>query len=107
VLIANVGRLQGGIRLLPDAVPDDGYLDVAILTPRTIRDWLVMAAALFRRRGRVPRLEVIRCREVRVTSDRFQDRELDGDLIDRGRALHATVLPRALTVCVPTDQPGG
>jgi YegS/Rv2252/BmrU family lipid kinase len=106
VLVANVGRLQGGIRLLPDALPDDGYLDVAILTPRTLRDWLVMAAALFRRRRRVPRLEVIRCREVRVTSDRSQDRELDGDLIAPGRELHATVLPRALNLCVPADQPG-
>ena len=105
VLIANVGRLQGGIRLLPDALPDDGYLDVAILTPRTLRDWLVMAAALVRRRRRVPRLEVIRCREVRVASDRSQDRELDGDLIAPGRVLHATVLPRALTLCVPADQP--
>jgi YegS/Rv2252/BmrU family lipid kinase len=106
VLIANVGRLQGGIRLLPDAVPDDGYLDVAILTPRSLRDWLAMAVALFRRRRRVPRLEVIRCREVRVTSDRPQDRELDGDLIPRDRVLHATILPRSLRLCVPADQPG-
>jgi diacylglycerol kinase family enzyme len=104
VLIANVGRLQGGIRLLPDALPDDGRLDVAILTPRSIRDWLAMAVALFRRRRRVPRLEVIRCREVRVTSDRPQSRELDGDLIAPDRVLHATVVPRALTLCVPADR---
>jgi diacylglycerol kinase family enzyme len=106
VLVANVGRLQGGIRLLADARPDDGWLDVAILTPRTLRDWLAMAAALYRRRPRVPRLEVIRCREVRVTSDRPQDRELDGDLITRDRTLHATVLPQSLTLCVPTIRPG-
>jgi diacylglycerol kinase family enzyme len=104
VLIANVGRLQGGIRLLPDALPDDGRLDVAILTPRSLRDWLAMAVALFRRRRRVPRLEVIRCREVRVTSDRPQSRELDGDVIAPDRVLHATVLPRALTLCVPADR---
>jgi diacylglycerol kinase family enzyme len=65
-----------------------------------------MAVALFRRRRRVPRLEVIRCREVRVTSDRPQDRELDGDLIPRDRVLHATILPRSLSLCVPADQPG-
>ncbi|GFJ85100.1 diacylglycerol/lipid kinase family protein [Phytohabitans houttuyneae] len=33
VLVANVGRLQGGVRLLTEARPDDGLLDVAILTP--------------------------------------------------------------------------
>jgi diacylglycerol kinase family enzyme len=107
VLIANVGRLQGGIRLLPEAVPDDGYLDVAILTPRTLRHWLAMAGALFRRRQRVPGLEVVRCREVRVTSDRPQDRELDGDLIAPDRVLRAAVLPQALSLCVPADQPAG
>jgi len=30
VLIANVGRLQGGVRLLSEAVPDDGVLDIAV-----------------------------------------------------------------------------
>jgi diacylglycerol kinase family enzyme len=39
VLIANVGRLQGGVRLLTEAEPDDGVLDIAVLTPRTLRNW--------------------------------------------------------------------
>lgn len=40
VLIANVGRLQGGVRLLTDAEPDDGWLDVAVLTPaRSATGW--------------------------------------------------------------------
>jgi diacylglycerol kinase family enzyme len=33
VLIGNVGCLQGGVALLPDATPDDGLLDVAVLMP--------------------------------------------------------------------------
>ena len=36
VLIGNVGRLQGGLKLLPDAAPDDGLLDVVIVAPRTL-----------------------------------------------------------------------
>jgi hypothetical protein len=35
VLVANVGRLHGGIPLLPDAIADDGWLDIAVLTPHT------------------------------------------------------------------------
>nr|BFE72165.1 hypothetical protein GCM10020092_054660 [Actinoplanes digitatis] len=42
VLIANVGRLQGGVALLSEAQPDDGVLDVAILTPRTLRNWVAL-----------------------------------------------------------------
>ena len=34
VIIGNVGSLQGNVRLLPDAVPDDGVLDVAVLAAR-------------------------------------------------------------------------
>jgi diacylglycerol kinase (ATP) len=31
VIFGNVGSLQGNVRLLPDAAPDDGVLDVAVL----------------------------------------------------------------------------
>ena len=34
MIIGNVGSLQGNVRLLPDAVPDDGVLDVAVLAAR-------------------------------------------------------------------------
>ena len=101
VLVANVGRLQGGMTLLADAEPDDGLLDVAVLTPRTLRHWLALAWALVRGRRRVPRMQVYRGREVSVVSDRDQPRELDGDLIEPGATLRVTVQPAALLLCVP------
>jgi diacylglycerol kinase family enzyme len=101
VLIANVGRLQGGMRLLPDAAPDDGCLDVAVLTPRTVAHWLRLGWAVVRRRRRVPLMETFRGRRIVVASNRVQPRELDGDLIDPGRSLVAQVRPKALWLCVP------
>ncbi|WP_329108815.1 diacylglycerol kinase family protein [Micromonospora sp. NBC_01699] len=101
VLVANVGRLQGGVRLLADAEPDDGYLDVAILTPRTVRHWAVLIWAVVAKRERVPRMEVFRCRRVQITSNRRQPRQLDGDLITPEKALRAHVRPKALWLCVP------
>ncbi|MEV0152499.1 diacylglycerol kinase family protein [Micromonospora sp. NPDC050686] len=101
VLVANVGRLQGGVRLLTDAEPDDGWLDVAVLTPRRVRHWLAMGWALVRRRGSVPGMEVFRARKVEIASNRAQPRQLDGDLIEPGRSLKAEIRPESLWLCVP------
>jgi diacylglycerol kinase family enzyme len=101
VLVGNVGKLQGGIPLLPDAEPDDGWLDVAVLTPHTIRHWLAMAWGVLRRHREVARMETFRARHVEVFSNRPQPRELDGDLIEPARTLDVTVRPAALWLCVP------
>jgi len=104
VVVGNVGRLQGGVRLLPDAVPDDGQLDVAVVAPRTVGHWAALAWAVLRRHERIPGMEVFRARRVAVTSDREQPRELDGDVISPGRSLAVTVRPGALLLCVPQPE---
>jgi diacylglycerol kinase family enzyme len=101
VLVGNVGRLQGGIPLLPDARPDDGWLDVAVLSPHTVGHWLALAWGVVRRRPRVPRMETFRAKRISVFSRQVQPRELDGDLIEPGRLLEVSVEPAALLVCVP------
>lgn len=104
VLVGNVGRLQGGIRLLVDAEPDDGLLDVAVIRAETPGQWLALASGVLRGRGRVPSMEVFRARSVTVESDREQPRELDGDLIAPGRSLGVTLRPSALLLCVPQPE---
>ncbi|MGA8116800.1 MAG: diacylglycerol kinase family protein [Actinocatenispora sp.] len=106
VLVANVGELQGGIRLVADAVPDDGRLDVAVLTPRTLGHWLALGFSLLRRRRRVPGLEVLPARRVTITSDRPQSRELDGDVIADHHRLRVSIRPTALWLNVPAPPPG-
>ncbi len=104
VLVGNVGRLQGGIRLFQDAEPDSGVMEVAVIAPRHLGHWLVMAWCVLLRRPRVPRMEILRGNRIRIVSDRPQPRELDGDVIDPGTTLDVTVRPGALRLCVP--QPG-
>ncbi|MEV4512439.1 diacylglycerol kinase family protein [Dactylosporangium sp. NPDC049525] len=105
VLVANVGRLQGGIPLLPDAQPDDGWLDVAILTPRDLTDWMRLGWGVIMRRGDSRQLETFRAKKVEVHSDREQARELDGDVVAPARMLVATISPAALLLCVPRATP--
>jgi YegS/Rv2252/BmrU family lipid kinase len=119
LLIANLGRLQGGLAVVPDARPDDGVLDVAVLGTRTPVDWLRLAAQVLLRRqrhGQVQQrqtsppgsagppwlpVELFRARRVEVDCDRPQPVERDGDPAGSTRRLVVEILPRALTLCVP------
>jgi diacylglycerol kinase family enzyme len=40
LVIGNVGHLQAGMPLIPDAAIDDGQLDVVLLYPRRFLSWL-------------------------------------------------------------------
>lgn len=105
VIVGNVGRLQGGVRLLSKAEPDDGKLDVAILSPRSLRHWASLGWAVIRRQDRVPLMETYTAQRIEIFSNRAQPRQLDGDLIEPGRTLKIQIKPRALLLCVP--QPEG
>jgi len=103
VLVGNLGRLQGGLPVMPDARPDDGLLDVAVLRTRSLVDWLALAVrVLLRRRRKDPQLEAFQARRVEIGCDRPQPVERDGDPLDTPRDhLVIEVVPKALTLCVP------
>jgi YegS/Rv2252/BmrU family lipid kinase len=124
LLLANLGRLQGGLAVAPDARPDDGMLDVVVIGTRTPLDWLRLAAQVLlrrQRRGQVQQrqsspsgsavppwlpLELFGARRVEVDCDRLQPVERDGDSAGSTRRLVAEILPRALTLCVPAPAAG-
>jgi diacylglycerol kinase family enzyme len=101
VIVGNVGRLQGGVRLLNRADPADGRLDVAVLSPNNLGHWARLAWAVLRRRGRVPLMETFTAERIEIYSRSAQPRQLDGDLIEPGRTLKIHIKPRALLLCVP------
>ena len=101
VIVGNVGRLQGGVRLLNAAEPDDGKLDVAILSPRSLMHWAALGWALLRRKERVPLMETYAGQRIEIRSARPQPRQLDGELIAPGKSMSITVRHRALLLCVP------
>lgn len=102
VLVANFGRITGGLPVVPRADPSDGYLDVAILTAETLPGFAgLCASALLRRLERDPRIQYYRVRRVRITAGHPQPIQFDGN--DRGatRVLELEVAPAALRVMVP------
>jgi diacylglycerol kinase family enzyme len=105
VIVGNVGRLQGGIRLLAEAEPDDGKFDVAVLSPNNLGHWVSLGVGVLLRRPRRPLMETFTAERVSIVSDHRQSRQLDGDLIEPGRTLDIGLQRRALLLCVP--QPDG
>jgi YegS/Rv2252/BmrU family lipid kinase len=101
VLVGNLGRLQGGLPLLPDAVPDDGLLDVAVIRPTGLISWALLATAVLLRRQDARRLETFQAKVVVVRSEHALATELDGDLQGDRDRLEISVLPGALTLRVP------
>ena len=106
VLVGNVGKLTAGLEAFPDASPDDGRLDVGVVTASGARQW---ARALARLAAGTRRRFAIRHRGARSKIDvRFQRAlpyELDGGARSSERRLKIKVRPAAVTVCVPRGAP--
>jgi YegS/Rv2252/BmrU family lipid kinase len=108
VVIGNVGRLQAGMILMPEAQPDDGILDVAVLVPKSLRHWTLLALHVMRRRPahRGARIEHFRGRRIHIECDHEWPREIDGDLLPPGKEMTIVVEPRALRVRIPPGSGG-
>jgi diacylglycerol kinase family enzyme len=108
VIVGNVGTLQGGLPLLPDARPDDGRLDVVVLVARGWGSWLAVGVhVLLRRAGGSAQVTRRSFAELRIDTDRAQLWELDGEVAGRTRQLVITVQPGTPLVRVPGSDPGG
>jgi len=107
VVVGNVGTLHAGIELLPDARPDDGLLDVLVLSPRGLLGWARAVGRLFtgRRSGARP-VELYQGRSISIHTQQREMRELDGDPHGIGHDLDIGIDPEALVVRVPGSDGG-
>jgi YegS/Rv2252/BmrU family lipid kinase len=102
VLVGNMGRLQGGLRALPDADARDGLLNVAIVRADSITSWARVAWRLLRgRAGDDELVQTHAASSVKVRAARPLPVELDGEVFDDAQVLNVETRPRALTICVP------
>ncbi len=102
VVIGNVGLLQAGIPLLPDALIDDGLLDVVVIAPRRLFGWVPLALRVFTRGKRTDELlDRFTGRSVVLTVPNATPRQLDGDTVGPGTELRASIEPGLLLVRVP------
>jgi diacylglycerol kinase (ATP) len=102
VLIANLGRITGGLELVRGSDPDDGLLEVAILRTRRLRDFALIALrAILSRPGDQTLLELHQGRHIVVETRRPQPMQIDGDEVGPTTRLEVTVEPGALLLVRP------
>jgi len=104
VLVANVGKVMGDIAAFPDAQPDDGLLEIGVVTAKGLWQWSrTLASTASGNAESSPFVETARGRKFDV---RFADPipyELDGGDRKKTRRLRVKVRPGAVTVCVPAE----
>ncbi|MFI1992351.1 diacylglycerol/lipid kinase family protein [Actinoplanes sp. NPDC020271] len=102
VLIGNVGTITGGIRAFDDASPDDGWLDVGVATAQGALQWArALGTMAVKRSDSSPFVRTTRARDIEVTLESKLEYELDGGARERTKHFTATVVPAAVSLCVP------
>jgi YegS/Rv2252/BmrU family lipid kinase len=102
VVVGNVGFLQAGLPLLPDATIDDGQIDVVILHPRNFFSWIPLAwRVLLKRKHTDDLVNRMTGRSVIIRAAADTPRQLDGDSVGPGRELTMRCVHGRLLVRVP------
>jgi diacylglycerol kinase (ATP) len=101
-VVGNIGTVTGGLKVFDKAQPDDGVLEVAVVTARQMRQWLqVLSRVVPGHLDRSPLVKTTRGRKVVVELKRKRPYELDGGARRKSKRLNVRVKKRAITLCVP------
>lgn len=110
VLIANCGRLQGGLQLADMTDISDGNLEVIVSSPRTLLEWGMLVSKIMRRTVLgTPRIALPVIRHFVATSVRIEfldgahPVEVDGDPAPDAVRIDARVAPAVISINVHPD----
>jgi diacylglycerol kinase (ATP) len=102
ILLGNMGKLFGGVEAFEDARPDDGKLEVGVVTADGLVEWgRMLGRAAVGNASKSPFAQTTKARSVKVKLNRKILYELDGGDRTKVRTFKAKVEPAAITVCVP------
>jgi len=103
VIVANGVWHGGGMKLAPDAAPDDGQFDVVLIGDVGKVDFLTTAPKIYKGKHVLhPKVEVLRSKRVEVEAGEHLPIELEGEQVGTTPATFELV-PGALRVRVPSS----
>jgi YegS/Rv2252/BmrU family lipid kinase len=101
VAVANSGAYGGGMMMAPDASLQDGLFDIVLVAHANKLRFLRLLPTVFKgEHVKLPNVEVIRAREVEISSERPFTMYADGDPIAE-LPVTVSALPAAVRVMVP------
>jgi diacylglycerol kinase (ATP) len=104
VLTANVGKVLGGVEAFSGAQPDDGLLELGVVTARNPVEWArTLGRVALRQSGKSPFVEVTRGKRFKIKFDRPFPYELDGGARPPVTKMRIKVHPASIKVCVPAQ----
>ena len=102
IVVGNVGFLQAGLPLLPDATLDDGRLDVVLINPARFLHWLLVVVRVITRGKKLDEtVNRMTGRKVVIRASAEIPRQIDGDAIGAGHEITCECLHGKLLVRVP------
>ncbi len=105
VLVGNVGGVFGGVDLFDGAEPDDGLLELGVVTADGLTDWArTLARTALGSSAKSPFVQVTRAKKIRITFGEKVLYELDGGDRDEVVKLKIGIEPGAITICVPAKE---
>jgi diacylglycerol kinase (ATP) len=102
VLAGNVSQIIGGAEVFPAAQPDDGLLELGLVTASNPVEWArTLGRVAFGHPQRSPFVRVTAGTKFRIRFAQEIPYELDGGTRAAARDLRIKVHPRSVTICVP------
>lgn len=102
VLIGNVGKILGGVEVFPSARPDDGLLDIGVVTAGSPAQWArTFSRVASGNAAKSPFVQLTRGKRVKLRFARPFRYELDGGARAAVTKLDIKVHPASVTICVP------
>jgi YegS/Rv2252/BmrU family lipid kinase len=103
VLIGNVGQVIGGVKAFKGARPDDGVLELAMVTAKNPVQWARTLGRLAAGKAeKSPFVNMTRGKKFTIVFDRKFLYELDGGTRPAVKKLRVKVRPASIFICVPT-----
>jgi diacylglycerol kinase family enzyme len=102
LLVGNLGDVIGGISAFADARPDDGLLNIGVVTASGALDWVrTLGRSVVGDVKESPFVETTTGRTFDVRLDKAVPYEIDGGVRKKAKRLKCKVEPGAITVCIP------